>query len=406
MRIPLLFVVILLGLVQLSSAVSLSLEESYAQQETFVAEIEGVIVEPIVLTDVEFLRGHVAVSSFEYNIQRLGDRTFLYAITPATEHNYTLIIHSIETFVNGQRKSVDLVHNFSVRNDTAPYTIRPGFMTTNTDFIITITLNEDTQRSLELSYRQNSSILLRPGENNVPFEIEEFTYGLQTLHIGPYAFPIHSTYASEPISPPRILHFTPTRIEEHFLRSSPTRTTFIITNRAERELSGFTFEYNKDRYELKPSTLKRLKANETATFNLTLLSYETHIADRLRIRVDDEEFELPLEMTITNETGPKGPGSVIVPAEEVYTCNELNGIVCLAAQQCSGETVTSQDGACCRGTCVTVEEKTGLAWLGYLIGAAVVFILLILLGRYLKHRSKVKKENPLSTQIKKLEKPY
>ncbi len=398
--------IITLVLLHSVSALSTTLEERYAQGETMLVEITGSIIEPLDSSDVEFLRGHVQVGSFEYDLKRLGDRYFLYAITPFIPNNYTLVIHNVATFVNGQNQVVDIMQNFTVTNETALYTLKPGFIITNSSFDLSIILNTDTDEEITLSGGTNRSLLLRPGANNVRVTLDSFSPGLNLISVGMYSFPLYNlrTSNTSPNLQPSIIEILPLRIEERFIRNSdPKIITFIIRNRAERELTNFEFVYDDDRYKLTPSSLRRLKANETASFNMTVLGNQSNTSDVFRITVDDETFDVPIDVSFTNEVSP----IISRPSSNAtgYYCNELNGKICLASQQCSGESVSTLDGLCCRGTCIDSSKESSLAWIGYLIGGIVLVIGAIIAVRYFKAR-KSQSENVLGKQIKKLERPF
>lgn len=394
-----------------AQALSTTLEPFYAQGETIIIEITGSISSPLHVSDVEFLRGHVQVGSFEYDLKRLGERYFLYAVTPFIPNNYTLVLHDVETTVNGQPTIIDFYQNFTVTNETAPYTLRPGFIITGQDFDFDITLNLDLPQEITLGTASNSTITLNPGLNTREIEIEEFDYGLHTIPVGTYNFVLYSTYTIPqtnitPIGPPRIIELTPTRFEHRFIRGSdPYIVTFIIRNTADYDLTGFDFVYDDEQFELQPSRLRKLKANETATFNVTVLG-EEGISEIMTITIDEETFELPLEIAFDDEPANNVTLPPLSNGSQEYSCREYNGFICLATQQCSGETVATSEGACCRGTCVTLDKKSSLAWLGYMIGLIVVFVLVIIGGRYLKARKKSKDEDPLNKQVKKLERPF
>lgn len=394
-------------------ALSTTLASEYAQGETIIIEINGPINVPLSSSDMEFLRGHVQVGSFEYDLKRLGDRYFIYAIAPFIPHNYTLALHDVQTTINGQPTTLDFFQNFTITNNTADYTLRPGFALTGQDVELEITLHTDVPQQITFG-PSNSNRTLTPGLNTLELEIEDFDYGLYTVPVGVYDFMLYSTHtipqSNQTTLPPRIIEFSPVRFDHRFRRGSgPYVVAFFIENTADHDLSGFDFVYDDERFEVNPSRLRSLDVNETVWFNITVLG-EDDVSEIITISIDDEVFELPLEITFedenaTNSTLPSS--NVTLPnGNTEYSCREYNGFICLASQQCSGETVTTSEGACCRGTCVDLEEKGSLAWLGYMIGFIVLFLIVIVGGRYLKARSRAKSENPLDKQVKKLERPF
>src|SRR3990167_5184150 len=150
MKQALCFMLVFFALISAASALYTDIRESYNQGETMVIEISGVVLQPIQPSQVEFLRGHVPVV-FEYDIKRLGNRYFIYAITPFLMNNYTLVIKDVETMLNGQTAQQDLRQNFSTTNQTAPYAVRPGFILTGNDFSLAVALNRDQPENIIVS---------------------------------------------------------------------------------------------------------------------------------------------------------------------------------------------------------------------------------------------------------------
>ena len=69
----------LLFLFPSAHALSLDLDSVYDQSETIVAEIQGVVLQPISPSQVTFTRGHVE-TVVTHDVQRLGDSYFIYFI--------------------------------------------------------------------------------------------------------------------------------------------------------------------------------------------------------------------------------------------------------------------------------------------------------------------------------------
>lgn len=407
-------IIFFLALAAPAYALSTTLESSYAQGETIIVEITGSITSPLHASDVEFLRRHVQVGSFEYDLKRLGDRYFIYAVAPFAPNNYTLVLHNVETTINGQPATMDYTQNFSVTNETSLYTLRPGFIITGQDFNIELESYTDVPQQITVGTRANNTITLAPGINVREIEIEEFDYGLHRISIGQYVFPLYSTYSvsasNATFLPPRIIELDPIRFDHRFIRGrDPYTVTFVIRNTAGRDLSGFTFTYDDELFELKPSRLRKLAANETAAFNITVQG-EDSVSEIISITIDDETFEVPLEIgfeekNATNITIPP-LNETVSKNTRAYSCRELNGLICLATQQCSGQEVAASEGVCCRGVCIAKKESNSLAWIGYLIGLMIIVVLLIITRRYFKAKSKARSENPLGKQVSRLEKPF
>ena len=124
------------------TAISTDLKSSYEKGETIIIEIKGNILEPITNSQIEFLRGHVAIP-LEYESKKLSGKYYLWAIAPQQENNYTLLIKDITTTVAGRTEKIDFVQNFSVSQNSTDYFVKPGIVLAQKDFSIDIYLNED-----------------------------------------------------------------------------------------------------------------------------------------------------------------------------------------------------------------------------------------------------------------------
>ena len=181
------FIIVLISSV---SALSIELEGEYEQGETVIAELEGEIIEPIFSEDVEFRRGHVLVP-FDYDVKRLGERYFIWFITPRNQENYTLVVNAVST-VAGRVEQVELMQNFSVGANISDYSIRPGAIITTEDFFVIAQLNEDFNKDIELNFPEEGNVTLSPGENQIDFSIASVTETtFVEAMIGKYTIPIY-----------------------------------------------------------------------------------------------------------------------------------------------------------------------------------------------------------------------
>jgi hypothetical protein len=85
-----------------------------------------------------------------------------------------------------------------------------------------------------------------------------------------------------------------------------------------------------------------------------------------------------------------------------YHCYEFPGKICAVGEKCTGEIIQSMEGnSCCvNGVCETESSGGGSAWIGYLLGAVVVIVGVVIWMKY----KKVKVEgNPLEKKVHSLE---
>ncbi len=318
-------IVLIISLFMLSlnavSAISTSMNDSYLSGETIISEVSGNILQPIATSNVEFRRGHILVP-LDYGIGKLGERHFLWANAPLTAGNYTMIIRDVTTTVSGQIKEIDYEKNFSVEENLTDYSIKPGIISTETDFEIKIQLNLDN--NLEIStglIEGNNSLLLKPGENALKVSISEINKtGLYNLSVGKYTVP-----------------------------------AYIRINKSSGNAGGIT------------------GVNLT---NLTIIS-EENLSTEDKEAIDKERAK--------------------------YYCYEFPGKTCKADETCSGQIITSLDGACCvNGDCAATSGGGGsLAWIGWLLAAIVVIVIIYIWMRYRKVKAE---KNPLEKKILSFEK--
>jgi len=233
------FVLVILSL-SMVSAISLDIKETYSPKENIISEISGSVLEPIIPTNVELRRGHILVP-WDYEIKKLGEQYYLWAIAPEQEMNYTLIIKDITTHVSGEIKKINYEKNFSVSGNLTDYYIRPGFVLTEKDFEIKVQLNEDFDKTIDLIFLETTDYTLKPGENTIEFSISEINETKTfNITIGKYDLPAHI------------------RIDE----TSPIRTRTNISNASEIiDLTNLTIVEDLSEEELSELEQERLKYN-------------------------------------------------------------------------------------------------------------------------------------------------
>jgi hypothetical protein len=206
------FFVLLVLVMQSVFAISTNLNSSYLQGETAISEISGNILEPITASDVEFKRGHVLVP-FDYDLDKIGEKYYIWFITPESEMNYTLIIKNITTTVSGQIKQINYEKNFTVLGNLSDYWVKPGFISTERDFEIKAQLNEDNDKSIIIKLIEESNFTLKPGKNTIKFSISEINETKTiSLIVGKYTIPayikINKTKTAGGIINPNLLNLT------------------------------------------------------------------------------------------------------------------------------------------------------------------------------------------------------
>jgi len=382
-------------------AITTEIKQTYQPGETLITPILGNILNNIEKGDVELKRGHVQVP-FDYDIKKLGDNYYLYAILPKFENNYTLVIKDLVTTVNGKPETIDFEQNFTTSGELVPYYIKPGFTLTNKDFDLTITSNIDLDEVISSDFPEEHEITISPGENKLSFSQELFEQGLTIINLGIYSVPIWIIKDATPNFPNSDpFRFFPLKIESTILVDSSQTYPFKIVNLGEKTLEEITLIYNDTLFTISPSTIGPLSPKEEIELELSLNNYTTNISDTIIAKSGDMEIELPINVIFTEEETEVSTPYLednFSQAQSFY-CSELSGTFCQASQVCDGESVQAIDGnSCCVGSCTSPNSKQSFAWIGWLIGSILVLILIIIFVKYKKSK---KQEHPLSKKLKK-----
>lgn len=140
--------------------------------------------------------------------------------------------------------------------------------------------------------------------------------------------------------------------------------------------------------------------------NLTIGMYSIPVYVRLNssVRVPVDGISLNLtNLTDVDESDLSDEERSAIDKERAkYYCYEFPGKICKADETCSGQTITSLDGACCvNGDCGAEESGGSLAWIGWLLAAVVVILAIYIWIRYKKVKTD---KNPLQKKVISLEK--
>ena len=392
-----------------AAAVSTTLKSSYLPGETIIAEISGNILQPIEKTQVELKRGHITTPS-EYDLKRLGDRYFIWAIAPNTENNYTLIIKDIVTTVSGKTESIHFEQNFSVTGNLTDYFIKPGFIFTREDFAVEIQLNEDSTKKITVDFPFTKEILLKPGKNLVQFSLEESNAsGFLEINIGKYIFPIYIIRGSEneTMQEKSTIFLEPKAIISTTLIKDNLVYPFKIINSGDKSISNLTISYNTDIFKINTSESIKINTHDFVELSVKIISpineemKKNGINEFIKVKIKDAEFDLPITIRFTeNKSEEKTP---YLENGIVYYCKELRGTVCSAEEICDGNIQATIDGACCIGSCNPPQTKGSKSWIGYLI-VGIVLILIVFI--FLKYKRTKVETNQLDKKVTEAEKKF
>lgn len=388
-------------------AISTDMKPVYEPGETMIVELFGNILEPIQKENVELKRRNVQVP-WEYDVKKIGDIYFIYGVLPKAENNYTLHINEISTTVQGIVQEVDFEQNFTTLGNLVAYSIKPGFAVTSDDLEFTIFLNRDFNELIPLDFPQQGNFILYPGENKLQISTSGAETGFRKIQVGIYSVPIFIIAGEENSQALPKLRFYPRNIESVILINEEIVYPFSIINERGTAVRELFLEYNPEVFTLQPAFPDFIGPEETLNFNISLKNRNQPVDEVLILKTGDLSMELPVSVVYT-----ENPGEVSTPylGEEYsesqgYFCSELGGQACTADEVCSTSVVSSLDVPnCCLGSCTPGGEDSGTySWLGWLIGAILIIVLVFIGARYLKKRKE--KTDPFSRETKKEKKDH
>lgn len=394
-------------------ALTTDIKNSYLGLETAIVRIDGKIMEPIAKEQIEFKRKNVLIP-FEFDIGRVYDSTYIWFVTPNTlnETNYTLIIKNIFVEELGVNKRVDLYLNFTVKNNISDYYITPGFISTREDYEIEVNSNVDKVTKINLEFPIKKELTITAGKNIFGFEtedIEKSTYKI--VNFGKYKLPVYIMKGGEAIVTVNdSISITPSNIYyEREIGSKLLNYSFKIINVGGNRIEDIYPDYNDDNIKIVPTSKIDLEPGQEIRYNITLkkeanisevvkiISEKNNINRELRIEIEFDNFDLPRNQTLINE-------SVNNNNTGTYYCQELGGKECFTEQKCEGQIIKTRNNVnCCIGKCLLIEEEKSSSWIGYLIIAIALIAIVFAFIKYKKVKpSKTYLEKTLEDGEKKL----
>ncbi len=403
------FVLISFFLVNFCSALSTDMKESYSPGETIIVKVSGNIVQTLSIKQVQFIRaGNFQEVPMIYDLKKLGDSYYLWAISPKIANNYTLILKDVVSSVYGEPVKIEFRQNFSVRGNITDYSISPGFIIADKEFEIQVQLYADEEISISTNFPKERKVTLEPGTTSVSFPFENVVgTELKFITLGKYKVPAYLigslSGSSSGSASNKSLTFVPTTLTKTLsLERKNKNITFEILNNGKETMKDIKIVYDSGAFSLSPNTEITLKSGERKIYTLAILKENgIRILDQISLQSGELKVVLPIRIDFIHNMTENI--SILKNSSELYRCNELGGNICADNQNCKGTSNVSQEGVCCVGTCFEKETKKedGSAAIGYFL---VILVILGLGYLYWKYRKTHSETNPLSKKVKEIEK--
>ena len=362
-------------------------KESFGKGETFLATLQGNILEEIPKENVGFYKGNApnVPIALTYDLTKINNTYYVYAILPFTEQNITLKIKDVYFKEQNQFQTKTLEKTFNVKNETAAFSVKPGFITTSNDFPVTLTNNLDSDINIAYSLVNISKSVFIPSQNSIETTIlisEVIFTQITTIKFSSssltYDFPayiVKNETTAEENGSTNGSEDNRSRVNRDALRFSlqsidlilnKGESYFIATdlkNIGERKADNITISVSdsiKSYVKIKPLLISNLNIDESRRIDINISfskkgDYSGHIqasslnsSDRILL-----SFKIGENLT-TNFVSNRSSGIITNLSK---SCAELGGVKCVSGEVCQGS-LSLQSAGCCIGICKSFGQET------------------------------------------------
>jgi uncharacterized protein (DUF779 family) len=396
----LVFLLSILLLFPIISAVEFDMKEEFSQGETLMAKVSGNFLLPLQKDNVFFYRGHVRMP-VEYDIKKIDEEYYIYALLVGKEpRNYSIALENVRYMRGAEMSEEDIIRNFTINNQTADFSINPGFAS-STEFSIEVQNLQDWQITIQVSTETSEetsrevypeSVSLRSGQKediDFIFETQIPIFKIVELRTGNFTYEIPASIPITEVQVEEIFKFEPATLILSAATDSEIERTIYLYNVGDEEITNITISLSdslKPYVNISHESVDKLDANSNIPIELIFLS--------------EEEFELEGHIqakqegkTVYSQISVKFLTDYIAPEEPIQeyttqTCAELGYAICDTNEECSGDIVYAKDNACCIGSCKSKETTQT----GKIIGIVLLIIVIIVgIWFYKKKYKKAKK---------------
>lgn len=375
------FLFIILLLLPIISAVKFDMKNEFSQGETLMAKVSGNFLIPLQKDNVFFYRDHVRIP-IEYDIKKIDEDYYIYALLLGKEpKNYSIALENIRYMKGGEISEENIIQNFTINNQTADFSIKPGFAS-GTEFSITVQNLQDEQITIGVKTEadnlseENYQITLKSGQKQdigFVFEVKEPTFKIIELSTENLNYEIPAFIPAAEIQEEEIFKFEPQTLIISAPTDSETEKTIYLYNTGDEEITDITLSLSnslKSYVNISSENIDKLDANSNIPITLIFLSKEEfEIEGHIKAKEGGKIIYAPISVKFLHG---------YVPAEEspqnysTKTCAEMKYSICKGSEKCSSSNVVyAKDNVCCVGICETKETSS----VGKIIGFMILIII-------------------------------
>ncbi len=393
-----LLIFLLFLLFPLISAVEFNLRENFQEGETIITKISGNFLTPITGENVFFYRGHVRIP-VDYGIAKIDNDYYIYSLLSGKEPgNYSISIENIQYMKGAEVIKGNLVRNFSIINETADFSLKPGVVVASGDFFVEVQNLQDRQIIInvkaptsnnserDILFFENgvtskeASVSVKSGEiKKIYFRLGNGNPSLQTIELKTenltYELPVYILTALEQMP---VFRLEPSELVSSIPTKSITKKTIYLYNTGDSEMRNISLSLSD---EIKPFVnlsqyyINKLEAKSNAPIELLLFSPgEIEVDGNLKANLNGEKM-------LYSQISLKFLDNYILVNESkqsyiTMNCADIPGIVCSSSEKCSQEIAYAKDNVCCLGKCESAKKNSTGTIIAIIILAVIIFALI------------------------------
>lgn len=150
------FILALMLVFPLVSAIEWDMKTEFNQGETLFAKLSGNFAKSIFPGNIKLYRGHVRVS-LDPKVTKINDEYYIYAqLLDKPQNNYTLLIENAKYYKGTTIVEEDISQNFTIINTTTDFYVDPGFVVTEEDFSLEVQNLQDSKITIQITITTNT----------------------------------------------------------------------------------------------------------------------------------------------------------------------------------------------------------------------------------------------------------
>lgn len=415
MKKELTILMLLLFLLPLVSAVNLNLKSSFQPGETLLGTLEGNFLFQLNQENFYFYSDREQIPLI-FDVAKIQNKYYFYALLPAEERNYTLLIKNVKYFENAKEMTGNFEKNFTVLGNVSDFSVYPGFLIIRNESFLTLeSLNQPLIVSAKFLNSSQSVQVPIADKKKVYFSASEKNFTLTEIELSSpatkYLIPaaiissaVSSEYESN-VAETEKFRFNKEEYNFSVYEKNKTFFSIYLQNLGDKIIKNITLTYSdtlEGTIELSPDEISELKESESQKITL-LIDAKIYKIFKGKISASAENYsaESLLIINAIEQGKPLPIEDKIPPVTGKESCTDLQGELCLDTQECSETSKDTIEGLCCiSGTC---QEKT--SYWGIIIG--IILLIAVGIGLYFLYqrskKAKISSEDILKKQEKKFE---